>query len=312
MSARLPNPDPDPALRDLLFREAHLRIARQKLAPELTAKEAALRSVKATRSPFHLVMPKRKADFENRLESATAAAEKLRARIGVLERCEKVVARKTEDAIERRLREACPEYVQALAAQRQKEDWLRCLERFGGKIFELTRSLGNVRNLACSGYDRHTFTYSGGAMQAFVVAQVAAAGVEEEVKFANQIADTQLAMFQASGVETRALPRLPETDYVGWVTKISTLPLPEAQSEFDALIAETKQLYETGIAELRAQADQVQQAQENDIHNFLLAAWEQFRTQVAGQVFAGDTERVLGETAALLEAEARLSISGRL
>ena len=57
-----------------------------------------------------------------------------------------------------------------LAALRQKEDWLRCLERFRDKIFEFTRALGNVRNVACSGYTRDS------AVRAVVAADMTLAG----------------------------------------------------------------------------------------------------------------------------------------
>ncbi len=302
----------DRTLRDLLFREAHLRLARQKIGPEYTRKEAEVRAVKATRSPFDFVVPSRRLRFDARLAAVTDAARAMRERIDLLDRCQAHVARKTEDAIEHLLREACPEYVNALAAQRQKEDWLRCLARFGARIFELTRALGNVRNLACSGYDRYAGDYSAGALQAFIVAYAAAEAVEEEVSFANQIADAQQRIFRENGINTRALPHIEETEFAKWVDRIKGLRLAEAQEEFDRLIERTRQVYETGIGELRVQAEHVQHEQDADIHNFLMVAWEQFRAEITPQIFSGDTERVAHETAQLLAAEARLSVTGRL
>lgn len=302
----------DRTLCDLLFREAHLKLARQRIGPEYTSSQAEVRAVQATRSPFDVVIPSRRHRYDARLAAAADAARAMRERIDLLDRCLVHVTRKTEDAIERVLREACPEYVNALAARRQKEDWLRCLERFGSRIFELTRALGNVRNLACSGYDRHAGDYSAGALQAFIVAHIAAEAVEEEVKFANRIADAQQRIFRTSGIVTRALPRIAEPGFAAWVDQIKGLRLAEAQEEFDRLIERTRRLRETGIGELRLQSDQVEQAQETDIHNFLLRAWEQFRAEIAPQVFSGDTERVVNETAQLLAAEARLSVTGRL
>jgi hypothetical protein len=312
VSAQGQNSALERTLRDLLFREAHLKLARQKIGPEYTSKEAEVRAVKATRSPFDLVIPSRKHTFNARLTAATDAARAMRDRIDLLERCQAHVTRKTEDAIERLLRDSCPEYVNALAARRQKEDWLRCLERFGTKIFELTRSLGNVRNLACSGYDRNAGDYSVGALQAFTVAFAAAEGVEEEVRFANQIATAQQRIFRENGIDTRALPTIEETGFAQWVNRIKGLRLAEAQGEFDKLIERTRQVHESGIGELRTQADQVEHEQDTDIHNFLMVAWEQFRGEIAAQVFSGDTERVVNETAQMLEAEARLSVTGRL
>jgi len=96
------------------------------------------------------------------------------------------------------------------------------------------------------------------------------------------------------------------------VSKISSLALAEAQVQFDLLIEQTKKLYETGIPELRAQADNVDVMQGNEIHNFLLAAWEQFRADVAPEIFSGDTEKNVAETERMLVSAARNSVLGRL
>ena len=169
-----------------------------------------------------------------------------------------------------------------------------------------------MRNIACSGYTRDTKVYSQGAVQAFMLAITAAQSVEEEIKFANKISTEQLRLLKENGFDSRSLPKLPETSYAIWVSKISSLPLPEAQGQFDLLIEQTKKLYESGIPELRAQADNVEVTQGNDMHNFLLSAWEQFREEVAGEIYPGDTERNVAETERMLVTAARGSVLGRL
>lgn len=315
MTAVPANPETDPGqiLHDLLVREAHLKLGRAQIKPLWEQREAELRALEARRpSLLAWLSPAKREDRAAELAAARERVEVLRRRLDLLDRCEPHIKRQIEDAIEVLLRDSCPEYVQALAARRQKEDWLRCLERFGGKIYEFTRSLGNVRNLACSGYNRETKLYSAGAIQGFQLAVEAAEHVQNEVRFANKIADAQLALFQKSGVETKPLPRLVETNYATWVAKIRTLPLAEAQIEFDTLITSTKKLHEAGIPELKDQADRVQFEQDSDIRNFLLRAWEQFRGEIAPQIFPGDTERIVLETGEWLESIARSSVTGRL
>lgn len=281
--------------------------------PRWSEKEAELRAIQAAKPTLLVILsPKRKEDYYARLHAAQETVTQLRARVELLDRCEPHIAKMIEHEIENLLREDCPEYIQALAALRQKEDWLRCLERFGEKIFEFTRALGNVRNLACSGYARHTQIYSAGALQAFTLAITAAQLVEEEVKFANKISDTQLEVFKANGIDTRALPRLPETSFSEWVTKINALPLAEAQVQFESLIETTKRLHESGVPELRGQADQVQLEQDGDIRNFLLSAWDQFRGEVAPEIFPGDTEKSVVSTEQMLLTKAKTSVLGRL
>lgn len=302
-----------PVLHDLLVREAHLRLARERTKPEWTQKEAELRLLQGTKPPFLIIMPRKKRDdYEARVVAAEKAAVTLRERMEMIERSEPHIRTRIMDEIEKLLREDCPDYIEALAALKQKEDWLRCLERFAQCIFEFTRALGNVRNIACSGYARHTGEYSVGAQQAFQLAYEAAQKVEDEVAFANRIAAKQLEVLAATGVETKSLPMLPVVDYGAWVAKISGLRLAEAQIEFDALIESTKQIHDAGVPELKAQADQVQHEQTEDVSSFLNAAWEQFRADVAPQIFPGDTERSVADTFRMLEAAGRASVAGRM
>lgn len=300
-------------LHDLLHREAHLKLWRTQVKPLWSQKEAELRAVESARPmllPF--MAGKRRDDYLSRLARAQEDVARLRQRIALLDLCEPHIAKMIEHELEHLLREECPEYIQALAAQRQKEDWLRCLERFGQKIFEFTRALGNVRNIACSGYERHSQVFSTAAVQAFGLAYVAAEQVEHEVRFANRISDAQLQTLQVNGIKTKPLPLLPETGFCVWVDKIKSMSLADAQSQFDTLIETTKKLAEAGMPGLRQQFDQVQTVQEADIRNFLVAAWDQFRSEIAPEIFAGDTERSVTETEAMLVKMGKASVLGRL
>jgi hypothetical protein len=303
----------DQKLRDLLVREAHLKLSREQLRPVWAEKEAELRAVQASKPTFLPIMGRRaKEEYFARLAAAQETVTILRTGLDLIERCEPHIKKMIEEEIENVLRGQCEEYVEAMAARRQKEDWVRCLDRFAAKIFDFTRSLGNVRNIACSGYARDTKVYSQGAVQGFVLAIEAAQKVEAEIKFANKISAEQQRLLKENGFDTRPLPRLQETAYAVWVSKISSLPLAEAQVQFDLLIEQTKKLHDTGIPELKAQADNVDVMQANEIHNFLLAAWEQFRAEITPEIFSGDTERNVAETERMLVTTARKSVLGRL
>lgn len=299
-------------LHDLLVREAHLKLRREKLLPVWMAKEAELRAVEAKRPRLSGIFRSRRAAYHLRWSSIFEELQPMRQCGQAMDRCQPHIQRMIEEEIELVLRDQCPEYVQALAARQQKEDWCRCLERFGVKIFEFTRALGNVRNLACSGYARATQAYSPGAVQAFVLAIEAGKAVEEEVRFANRIATMQREMFAENGFNAESLPRLPETRYSEWTARIRTLALVEAQKQFEALIEETKRLHESGIPELRRQADQVDVSHQTEIHNFLLATWERFRAEVAPEIFPGDSEASVTETERMLTLQAKTSVLGRL
>jgi hypothetical protein len=172
--------------------------------------------------------------------------------------------------------------------------------RFGEKIDAFASQLGNVRNIACSGYARKANAYSQNASQAFQLAIDAAKQLEDEIGFANKIADARARIFIANGFKSRPLPKLQSTGFAAWVAKISTLPLAEAQVQFDQLSEQTKKLHDTGLPELRANADAIDRQQTGEVHSALFVMWEQFRLQIAPEIYPGDTERVIEETERML------------
>ena len=301
----------DPKLKDLLVQEAHLRLGREQLTPAWTQKEAELRAIQAAKPAFWPVFSKRKRDeYEARLAAVQQDVDVLRQGVAMLDGVEPHVKKLITEEIENILRADHPEYVEALAALRQKDDWVRCVGRFTERLDAFASQLGNVRNLACSGYARKSNAYSQNAGQAFQLAIDAAQKVEEEVVFANKISDARSRIFIASGFKSRPLPKLQPTGFAVWVARISTLPLAEAQVQFDQLFEQTKRLYETGLPELRAQAEAIDGAQTNEVHSSLFALWEQFRVQVAPEIFPGDTERIVEETAKFLPDNAGNTVAG--
>jgi hypothetical protein len=287
----------DPKLKDLLLREAHLRLSREQLTPVWNEKEAALRAVQTAKPVFLPVFSRRKrGEYETQLAAAQEVVAVLRQGLEVIDRIEPHVQAAIEAEIENILRADRPEYAQALAALRQREEWSGCLDRFAGQIFEFTRSLGNLRNLACSGYSSHAHVYSPNTVQAFALVGQAARKIEEEAECANGISDAQVRVFVANGFNLRSLPRVAQTDYAPWITRISVLPLVDAQVQFDLLIERTKTLYETGIPEMRAQATRIAAQQAAEVRSYLLIVWRQLRAQIAPEIFSGDTERIVTET----------------
>ena len=216
------------------------------------------------------------------------------------------------DEIEDLLRAACPEYLQALAARQQKEDWRRCIQRFATRVYEFLQALGNARNMACTGYTRDRQVFSQAAVQGFVVAIAAAEKVEAEVAFANRIADLQERMFRECGLDAPRLPLLKDTTYAVWVSTISSRALGEAQLQFDTIIADVRRLYEEGIPQLLTQAEAADQGHGSLIDNFLTTAWEQLREEVAVFVAPADTEASVASTERMLVELAKSTVHGRL
>ena len=291
----------DPKLKDLLVREAHLRLSRAQLTPIWAQKEAELRAIQTAKPTFIPVFSKRKRqEYEARLAEVQQVVDVLRQGMAVLDRVEPQVKKLITEDLENILRADHPEYVEALAALRQKGDWVRCVDRFAEKINVFVSQLGNARNIACSGYAKKSNAYSKNAGEAFQQAVDAAQKLEEEVSFANKIADTRSRILVANGFKPRPLPKLTPTGFAAWVTKISTLPLAEAQVQFDQLSERAKKLHEVEVRELRSHADAIDEQQTNEVQSSLFALWDKLRARVAPEIFPGDTERVVAETEQLL------------
>ena len=277
-------------LEDLLIREAHLRLSRAELVPALVAQEAA----------------------EQKVVEARETAQMLRDGIAQLNRVEPHIRRMLRDEIEDLLRTRCPEYVQALAARDQKEDWRRCLNRFAQRMHDFLQALGSARNMACTAYTRDRQVFSPAAVQGFALASECAQQVEIEVEFANRVAEVQRAMFRESGLEAAALPRLPTAAFSRAVATIASVSLTEAQLRFDTIIAEVRALYESGVSELITQAEAAETGHGSLIDNFLHLAWEQLREEVAPLIRPEETEASVASTERMLVEHAKRTVHGRL
>jgi hypothetical protein len=300
-------------LEDLLIREAHLRLSRAELTPALTEQEAEVERIVKARPTLLSIQAKEKRDaYEAQLVEVRETAKMLRDGIAQLGRVEPHIRRMLRDEVEDLLRVACPEYVQALAAREQKEDWKRCLSRFAQRIHDFLQALGSARNMACTAYARDRQVFSQAAMQGFVLAIGCAEKVEIEVRFANRIAELQQKMFLESGLEAPALPQLPTTAFSTVVSAIASVSLTEAQLRFDAIIAEVRDLYEKSIPQMVAQADTADNGHGSLIDNFLNLAWDQLREEVAPLVRPEDTEANVASTERMLIEHARGTVHGRL
>jgi hypothetical protein len=300
-------------LEDLLIREAHLRMSRAELVPALVAQEAVEKTVVEARPrwlSFHA--KETRVAYESRLAEVRETAQMLRDGIAQLNRVEPHIRRMLRDEVEDLLRTRCPEYVQALAARDQKEDWRRCLNRFAQRMHDFLQALGSARNMACTAYTRDRQVFSPAAVQGFALASECAKQVEVEVQFANRIADLQRAMFRESGLEAAALPRLPTTAFSRTVATIASVPLTEAQLRFDTIIAEVRALYETSVPEMITQAEAAETGHGSLIDNFLHLAWEQLREEVAPLVRPEEMEASVASTERMLTEHAKRTVHGRL
>lgn len=293
-----------PLLQELLVREAHLKLSRDAILPALAREEEAIAGLERQR-PGLLSTQARREAHEQELAKLRRRRDLLQAGREQLEKVEAQVARRLMDAAEEYCRAQHPEYVQALVIRQHQADWLHWLERFTGKVADLTRALGNLRNMVCAGYQREQHTYSPFAIQALPPASAGARDVEEEIKFANRIAALQEQVLAEVGVQAPALPRLPEADYSRRVDEIMLMPLAAAQVEFDHIIADVKRLQAEGIPLLREQANDAGHSQDEIIDGFVAQRVGEMRAAAAPLVRPEDTDASVADSERLFE-EARL------
>lgn len=298
-------------LEILLVREAHLKFGRAAIAPLLAEKEAEFFALEKAKPGMFATKEKKQAHLQEVAE-ANETLRLLRNGIAQLDRVEPHIQHMVEEEAESVLRANSPAYLAALAARQHREDWIKCLERFGEKVYGLKQALGNVRNMACSGYQREQQSYSQATVQAFMLAIAAGKKVEEEVKFANKISDVQEKTLLDSGFKAVALPKLKEVAFSQWVALISNMALAEAQQQFDQIISEARQLYEVGLPQMREQAEAADAAQGEVIMGFARQRLEEVRMSIVPEINLEETEESVADSERLLNAISRASVLGRL
>jgi hypothetical protein len=279
----------NPQLKDLLMREAHLRLYRERLEPVWSRKEAALRAIESARPPrlLWLVSKRKRAEYEASLATARKTAAYLRGGMETLDRIEPHVKQLIRTHLHDCLRENDAAYARACEARELKEDWLRGLDRFAEATGELVRALDAMRQGA----------RGGDVVELFRGAVEAAKKMMEAARATNRIAEEQTRRYVEAGLAVRPLPRLADTDHAAGLLRIRTLPAAEATAQLTQFAEQMAKLHASGIAALRAEAGGVDEAQEMEVHTVLLVAWEQLRASIAPEIFAGDTEKVVTETA---------------
>lgn len=298
-------------IRDLLIREAHLRFGREAIAPALAEQEEKVATVKAAKPGLFSARAAKDAHAAE-LASEEEALRLLRNGLAQLDRVEPHIKKLVIEAAEDHCREHHPEYLRALAVREHRADWERCITRFAEKVYSLTQAVGNVRNMATSGYERHQQSYSQGALQGFLLAIEAAKSLEQEICFANDVAEVQARVLRDTRTHAMELPRLRNVAYSPWIAMLSGLPLAEAQPQFDKIIGELKEVFDKTLPALREQARLADSSQGQALEGYVVGVLSGMREEALTLVNLEETEASVADSEKMLEERARLSVLGRL
>lgn len=284
-----------PTLKEPLIQEAHLHLSRETIRPVLARLDNEYQ-VLETRKPWALASRNKQEAHAHKLAELEAKRAQLREGLAKLDQVEERLAQHVTEEGENFCRSTFPEYLEMLAIRKHREDWTQWLERFTEKVATLTRALGTLRNMVCTGYSREEHTYSPFAIQALPPAIHGALEVEAEIKFANEISRLQEQVLNATGMQTAALPRLPEVEYSDRVDQIMKLPLVQAQPQFEKIIDEVKKMFELGIPLLREQADKAGDSQEEILHGFVTQKLDEMRQLIAPEINPQETDQRVAES----------------
>jgi hypothetical protein len=298
-------------LKDLLIREAHLKVGRDAIVPALMEQEGNLNRLQAAK-PGLFASKAAREEHARKVAEVNEAMQLLKNGLAQLDRVEPHIKKMVFEAAEDHMRAANPQYLRALAVRESRADWVNCLARFGEKVHTLTKALGNVRNMVCAGYSRESQVFSQAALQAFMVAIGAGRKVEDEIKFANRISEGQEKLLKEVGFHAVALPRLKEVNYSQWVALISNMALAEAQQQFDQIINESKDLLDQGLPELKLQSDIAMSNQDSALQGYVQQFLEQARESIVDAVNPEETEASVADSEKMLLEQAKMSVHGRL
>jgi len=248
---------------------------------ELRREEQAARlaTVRASQPPFLFLRPKEtRAAFKVAKQDTSTELSALDRAVDVNKKLADHLRARSEELLERWLRERCEEYRIGLASGGFAEDWNRSLAHFKDHASEFIRALGWARNMAPAGYDRVKLKFSQAAYQAISDAHVVAVKVEAEIAAMNGIADAHDNLVRRT-VFDDPMPRLAHAPYAATVAEIACMPVAAAQVEFNRVIAAVEDLL---AGELAVVCDRVGAAAANHrarVQSYVRDAWNQLHVQ---------------------------------
>lgn len=237
----------------LLIDESHLRAAKRTIEATLAARRVAMDELRAARSPMDFVFSalKKPRAVPQEMEAVAAEIRDMEKAVAKIESMEVRITERLEDELDGFIRAKSEEYRRGLAAVTSIADWERALDRFQDKLSAYLRSLGEARNTVVAGYDRDRKRLSTSGTEALRLAIDAAAALETETRFANQIADLHRETVHMTPCQAAVIPSIPSADYGYWTKRLAEMEIAVMQQEFDRILGMCEELSRNGIAILR-------------------------------------------------------------
>jgi hypothetical protein len=237
--------------------------------------------------------------------TAKAELDKAKSALESLQRLHVLIESRLPAQIEAYLLTASEPYQRGVSSLENLQVWPRMVDRLAGQLAELLRALGQARNMASSGYDWKTRTFSPMAAELIAHAQTAAQVLDDGIVGINAVADRHHMTVAGTPHAAALLPRVPVVGFHLRIEQVTKMSISEVQAGFNTILETCSLLESVGIAGLReAMTGLVDQHRELG-HAYVMTYLTQLRTHMdkhrldPGQLtqrIKNIQQRYLGET----------------
>ncbi len=301
-----PNASPPPLidfvpirLKDMLIREASLALTRQRLTEAIPIAQAREQEVRATRSPFMVILPtKANQEFRAHLEDSRQTLDVLQKALGKLTAREQQLLSLVSYRLETHLRRSSKDYINGLASYRYPDDWLRIKTRLEDCISTYHEPLKTLSALCLSIPAGKTVETTPACHHLAIRAIAWGERLEDEVRFINKIADVQRAHTGPGGF---TLKRQTPVNWKECAQALLSMNTAACSAALENLIPDSEAISKRILADVSAEQQLVLHSPAHGTAHFHAEQWTALRAAAWMKVNPTTFESLTQETETLLE-----------
>jgi len=282
-----------------LIREAALALTRQRLTQAIPIAQAHEQEVRATRSPFMVILPtKANQEFRANLEGSRQTLDVLQKALEKLIANEQLMLPLVSYRLETYLRRDSKDYVNGLASYRYPDDWLLIKTRLEACISAYHEPLKTLSALCLSIPAGQTVETHPPCHQLAARAIIWGERLEDEVRFINKIADVQRAHTGPGGF---TLKRQTPVNWKECAQSLLTMNAKACSAALENLIPDSEALSKKILDDVSAEQQLVLHSPEHGTAHYHAEQWTALRAAALMKVNPAELESLVKETGILLE-----------
>jgi|GEM_PF-1911461 len=287
------------SLKNMLIREAALAFTRQRLTQAIPIAQAHEQEVRATRSPFMVILPtKANQEFRANLEGSRQTLDVLQKALEKLTAREQQLLSLVSYRLETHLRRSSQEYVNGLASYRYPDDWLRIKTRLEDCSRAYHEPLKTLSALCLSIPAGQTVETHPPCRQLAARAITWGERLEDEVRFINKIADVQRAHTGPGGF---TLKRQTPVNWKECAQALLTMNAKTCPAALENLMPDSEAISKRILDDVATEQQLVLHSPAHGTAHFHAEQWTALRAAAALKVNPAELESLTQETETLLE-----------